>query len=89
MTEQQQQHDIEFTLNPSNPSKRPEQLLRLLESALQREFPDAAKLVKLSRSPDGRIVSLRNLNRLEVNVAQKLAHRARVVFNDFMINPWY
>ena len=80
---------VEFTLDPLGPSKRPEQLAALLESALQREFPAAAGVIEVSCSATDGVVSLRHLDALDSDTAQKLAHRARVVYNDFMISPWY
>ena len=38
---------VEFRLDPHGPSKRPEQLAELVESALRREFPAAAELSHL------------------------------------------
>ena len=80
---------VQFTLDPHSPSKRPEQLMTLLQSTLQREFPDAAGVVEVSLSPEDGVVSILHLDQLEEDVAATLAHRARVVFNDFMISPWY
>ena len=80
---------VEFRLDPHSPSKRPEQLAALVESALRREFPAAAEIVEVVHSAEDAAVSLRNLEQVERATAEKLAHRARVVYNDFMISPWY
>ena len=88
-TPKSEQPIVRFTLDPHSPSKRPEQLAALIESAVQREFPDVADVVQVSHSRDDAVISLLNLDKLEEDTAKKIAHRARVVFNDFMINPWY
>ena len=80
---------VEFRLDPHGPSKRPEQLAELVESALRREFPAAAEVVEVAHAADDAVVSLRNLEQLDRSTAEKVAHRARVVYNDFMISPWY
>ncbi len=80
---------VEFRLDPHSPSKRPEQLAALVESALRREFPAATQVVEVVHSADDAVISLRNLEQVDSGTAEKLAHRARVVYNDFMINPWY
>ncbi len=80
---------VEFRLDPHSPSKRPEQLAALVESALRREFPAAAQVVEVVHSAADAVISLRNLEQVDSGTAEKLAHRARVVYNDFMINPWY
>ena len=79
---------VQFALNPASASKRPEQLVRLLEASLEREFPTANGVIDISHSDDG-VVTVHHLDALEGDVAEKLAHRARVVYNDFMISPWY
>ena len=80
---------LQFTLDPNNPSKRPEQLAALLETSLQREFPTTASIISVSHSPDAPVVGLCNLEDLEDDIAKKVAHRARVIINDLMISPWY
>lgn len=80
---------VEFRLDPHGPSKRPEQLAELVESALRREFPAAAEVVEVAHAADDAVVSLRNLEQVDRSTAEKVAHRARVVCNDFMISPWY
>ncbi len=80
---------VEFTLDPDRPTKRPEQLAALLESALRREFPAAARVVEVVHSAEDAVISLRNLEQVDGSTAEKVAHRARVVYNDFMISPWY
>lgn len=88
-----EQHDqpptVEFTLDPTSPSKRPEQLITLLERALQREFPEALEIVDIQHTPGEPVVSIKGLEKLDTQMAKSLAHRARVVFNDFMTSPWY
>lgn len=70
-------------------SKRPEQFAALLDSALRREFPEALDIVEIAHAPDPPVVSLGGLERLDESMAKRLKHRARAVFNDFMISPWY
>ena len=77
-----------FPIDASSPSKRPEQLAALLDSALRREFPEARDIVEIVQVPNPPVVSLRGLEKLEENVAKRLTHTARAVFNDFMISPW-
>ena len=80
---------VEFRLDPHSPAKRPEQLAALVESALRREFPAASKVVEVVHGTEDGVISLRNLEEVDGGTAEKLAHRARVVYNDFMISPWY
>ncbi len=80
---------VEFRLDPHSPAKRPEQLAALVESALRREFPAAAQVVEVVHGAEDGVISLRNLEEVDSGTAEKLAHRARVVYNDFMISPWY
>ena len=80
---------VDFTLDPSSPSKQPEQLVSLLESALRREFPEALEIVDIWHAPGEPVVSVRNLEKLDERTAKNLAHRARGVFNEFMTSPWY
>ena len=80
---------VAFTLDRRGAVKRPEQLAALVESVLRREFPEAAAIVEVACSPDDAVVSLRRLEKVDRATAEKLAHRARVVYNDFMISPWY
>ena len=87
--QQDQPPTVEFTLDPSSPSKRPEQLITLLESALQREFPEAFEIVDIRHTPGEPVVSIGALEKLDPLIAKSLAHRARAVFNDFMTSPWY
>ncbi len=79
---------LDFSIDNSL-SKRPDQLAALLDSALRREFPEALDIVEIVQAPDTPMVSLRGLEKLEDETAKRLAHRARAVFNDFMISPWY
>ncbi len=80
---------VELTLPPRGAAKRPEQLAALLESTLRREFPDAAALIEVACLPDGATVAVRNLDQVDERTARKLGRRAHVVYNDFLISPWY
>ena len=84
-----QSKSVDFTLDPRSPSKRPEQLAALLEQALRREFPESLAIVEISHAPQTPVVSLRNLEQLEAETSKALTHRARVIYNEFMISPWY
>ena len=87
--DQGQPKTVDFTLDARTPSKRPEQLAALLEQALQREFPEAGAVVEISQTPQTSVVSLRNLEQLEEGTATALTHKARAIYNEFMISPWY
>ena len=88
--DQPQPPTIDFRLKlDKNSSKRPEQLARLIEQALQRDFPAALAVVEISYDLQTSVVSLRNLDQLEEGTAKALAHKTRGVFNEFMISPWY
>ena len=80
---------LDFHLDPSSPSKRPEQLVILLERALGQEFPGTLEIIDIVHAPGNPLVSVRNLEKLDEPTAKDLAHRARGVFNDFMTSPWY
>ena len=80
---------VEFTLPPRGAAKRPEQLAAMLENTLRQEFPGAAALIEVACLPDGATVAVRNLDQLDEPTARKLARRARGVYNDFLISPWY
>ena len=80
---------LDFQIDASSPSKRPEQFAALLDSALRREFPEALDVVEIAQVPNPPGVSLRGLEKLEEDAAKRLTHAARAVFNDFMISPWY
>ena len=80
---------LDFELDPSSPSKRPEQFVILLERALGQEFPEALEIIDIWHAPGKPLVSVRNLEKLDEPTAKDLAHRARGVFNDFMTSPWY
>ena len=80
---------VDFTVDPISPSKRPEQLVSLLESALRLDFPEALETVEIWHAPGEPVVSIRNLEQLDEQVAKNLARRARGVFNEFMTSPWY
>jgi len=92
-SEMPEQHDqppiVEFTLDPTSPSKRPEQLITVLERTLQREFSEAFEIVDIQHTPGEPVVSIKGLEKLDTQIAKSLARRARVVFNDFMTSPWY
>jgi len=80
---------VDFTLDPSSPSKRPEQFVSLLESALRLEFPQAEEIIDICHAAGDPVVSVRNLEKLDEEMATNVAHRARGVFSDFMTSPWY
>ena len=80
---------LDFQLDPSSPSKRPEQLVSLLERVLGQEFPAALEIINIVHAPGKPRVSIRNLEKLDEPTSKHLAHRARGVFNDFMTSPWY
>ena len=80
---------VDFKLDPTSPSKRPEQLATMLERALRQEFPESLDVIEISRSPDKSGVSLKNLEKLEEDTAKHVAQRARELFDDFMNSPWY
>ena len=79
---------LDFPIDSSR-SKRPEQLVALLDSALRRKFPEALDLLEIAQVPNPPAVSLRGLEKLDEDVVKRLTHTARGVFNDFMISPWY
>ena len=87
--DQGQPQTVDFTLDPRSPSKRPEQLAALLKQALRREFPESLAIVEISHAPQTPVVSLRNLEQLEAGTAKALTYKARAVYNEFMISPWY
>ena len=80
---------VELKLPSRGAAKRPEQLAALLESTLQREFPAAAALIEVACLPDGATVAVRKLDQVDERTAQKLSRRARIVYNEFLISPWY
>ena len=80
---------LDFRIDASRLSKRPEQLAALLESALQREFPEVLDIIEITHVPNTPVVTLKGLEKLEEKTAKRLAYRARAVFKDFMISPWY
>ena len=71
---------LDFRIDASSPSKQPPQLAALLDSALQREFPEALGTVEIVQASDTPMVSLTGLEKLEDETAKRLAHRARAVF---------
>ena len=72
---------LDFQIDASSPSKRPEQFAALLDSALRRP---------LRRTPGGYgIRASGNSRSSKTDVAKRLTHAARAVFNDCMISPWY
>ena len=83
--DQGQPKTVDFTLDARTPSKRPEQLAALLEQALQREFPESGAVVEISHTPQTSVVSLRNLEQLEEGTATALTHKARAIYNEFMM----
>ena len=80
---------VDFNLDPTSVSKRPEQLAALLERALQQEFPESLDIIEIWHQPNTPVVSLKNLEKLEEHTAKNLARRAQAVFHDFMDSPWY
>lgn len=80
---------VQFTLKPNSPTKRPEQLARLLDTAIRQEFPEVGDSIEICHAAETGVVEILHLDHLENQVAEKLAHRARVVYNEFMISPWY
>ena len=80
---------LDFQIDASSPSKRPEQFAALLDSALRREFPEALDVVEIAQVPYPPGVRLKGLEKLEEDAAKRLTHAARAVFNDCMISPWY
>ena len=80
---------LDFPLDPSSPSKRPEQLVILLERELGREFPEALRTVDIVQAPGARFVSVRHLEKLDEQTSKNVAHMARGVFSNFMTSPWY
>jgi len=80
---------LDFDLNPSSPSKRPEQFVILLEMALGQEFPEALEIINIWNAPGNPLVSVRNIEKFDEPTAKDVAHRSRGVFNDFMTSPWY
>ena len=80
---------LDFQLDSTSPSKRPEQLVNLLERELGREFPKALEIVDIVHAPGERLVSVRHLEKLDEETSKNLAHLARGVFSNFMTSPWY
>jgi len=86
---QDQPPTVDFTFDPGSPSKRPEQFVSLLKSALRQEFPQALETLDIWHAPGEPLVSIRNIEKLDEQLAASVAHKARGVFNDFMTSPWY
>jgi hypothetical protein len=80
---------LDFELDPSSPSKRPDQFVILLKSTLSQEFSKTLEIIDVWREPGNPLVRVRNLEKLDELNAKDLTHRARGVFNDFMTSPWY
>ena len=81
---------VEFRLDPHSPVEAP----RAARGARGERV--AAGVSRGGESGRGRAfgaedgaISLRNLEEVDGGTAEKLAHRARVVYNEFMISPWY
>ncbi len=49
---------LDFLIDASGSSKQPQQLAALLDSALQREFPEALDIVEIAHAPNTTVVSL-------------------------------
>ena len=79
---------VEFKLDSNSPTKRPEQLYKLLDRMLRQEFP-AVELVEVVHTPGDSVVSLVNLDTLEEAAAHDVVRRARTVYNEFVTSPWY
>ena len=80
---------VELKLPSRGAAKRPEQLAALLESTLRREFPGGGGADRGGLPADGATVAVRNLDQVDDRTARKLARRARGVYNEFLISPWY
>ena len=80
---------LDFELDPSSASKRPEQLVILLKRALEQEFPEAFATIEVWHTPGRPFVSVRHLEKLDEQTAKDVAHRARGIFNEFLTSPWY
>ena len=79
---------VEFRLDSTSQTKRPEQLYNLLDRMLRQEFP-AAEIVEVTHTPGDAVVSLVNLDALEEAAANAVTSRARAVYNEFVTSPWY
>ena len=51
VTRQDTPPSLDFELDPSSPSKRPEQFVILLERALEQEFPEALEIIDIWHAP--------------------------------------
>lgn len=81
--------EVALALPARGAAKQPQQLATLLENTLRQEFPEAAALIEVACLPDQATVVVRNLDRIDPPTARKLARRARLVYNEFLISPWY
>ena len=86
---QDQPSTVDFTFDPSSPSKEPAQFVSLLENALRREFPQAVEIVDIVHAPGEPVVTVRHLEKLDEQMAKEVTHKARGVFREFMTSPWY
>ena len=84
-----QPNTVDFNIQSPSSSKQPEQLVALLERTLRQEFPGELDVLGIWHPPNTRVVSLKNLEKLERDTAEKMAQRARAVFKNFMNSPWY
>lgn len=80
---------VEFELDASSATKRPEQLYNLLDRMVRKEFPDFVDIVQVVHAVGDSTVRLTNLETLDEAVAKEVAHRARGIYNDFVTSPWY
>ena len=78
-----------FTLSNDSATKRPEQLVTLLNESLEKHFPEATGLIQITQSTNDTSVKLIQLDHLDEEIIEKIIHQARVIYNEFMINPWY
>ena len=80
---------LTFTLSTDGATKRPEQLVTILNESLGKHFPETTGLIQIAHSTNDTSVRILQLDHLDDDLIEKLIHQARVVYNEFMINPWY
>ena len=90
MTDSQEKLTLaEFAIDSGSPTKRPEQLVNLLVRVLGQEFPDVFESLEVTQAYDSEFVSVIQLQVVGEEVRKKVAHRARVVYGEFVNSPWY